>query len=114
MTSRKSSSWMQVVSDWIPKWPRKQGKGHENVTGLDEEVQFNQIPDRYGKGRLNRSVPVNQNYFPAHVVQDKGDQDEVDIFYDTSDELNDHVMHSTPVGVGSRGKSQRKMTVILG
>ena len=104
MTSRKSSSWMQVVSDWIPKWPRKQGKGHENVTGLDEEVQFNRIPDRYGKGKLNRSVPVNQNYFPAHVVQDKGDHDEVDIFYDTSDELSDHVMHSTPVGVGSRGK----------
>ena len=40
---------MEVVSDWIPKWPRKQGKGHEDVTGLDEEVQFNRIPDRYGK-----------------------------------------------------------------
>ena len=108
MTSRKSSSWMQVVSDWIPKWPRKQGKGHQNVTGLDEEVQFNRIPDRYGKGKLNRSVPVYQNYFPAHVVQDKGDQDEVDIFYDTSDELSDHVMHSTPVSVGSRGEIPKK------
>ena len=108
MTSRKSSSWMQVVSDWIPKWPRKQGKGHENVTGLDEEVQFNWIPDRYGKGKLNRSIPVNQNYFPTHVVQDKGDQDEVDIFYDTSDELSDHVMHSTSVGVGSRGEIPKK------
>ena len=42
------------------------------------------------------------------MVQDKGDQDEVDIFHDTSDELSDHVMHSTPVGVGSTGKIPNK------
>ena len=60
MTSRKSSSWMQVVSDWIPKWPRKQGKGHENVTGLDEEVQFNRIPDKYGIGQSQSIRTISQ------------------------------------------------------
>ena len=84
------------MSGWIPKWPRKRGKEQKNVTGLDEEVQFNRILDRYPKGKLNRSAPVNQTYFPARLLQEK-DKDKNEVYYDTSDELCEHVRHSTPV-----------------
>ena len=77
------------------------------MTGLDEEVQFNIILDMYPKGKLNRSAPVNQTYFPAHLLQEK-DKDENEVYYDTSDELSEHVRHSTSVLTSKREEVQKQ------
>ena len=99
------------MSDWIRIWPRKRGKGPpQNVIGLHEEVQFNRILDRYPKGILNRSA--QSDLFSSTFVARK-EKDENEVYYDTSDELSEHVRHSTPVPTSRRGKAKSGMIVIL-
>ena len=104
MTSKRSKSWIQVVSDWVPRWPRQ--KGVENNTGLDEEVQFNRVPERYPKGTLNKSAPSNQIYFPVPSSKPvDSDTSGDELYHDTSENSDGgtRVKHSTPYIKGSRG-----------
>ena len=115
MTSRKSKSWIQVMSDWMPKWPKRKTVNQLTVSGLDDEIQFSKVQDSFAKGGLNKSAPAvlieNQKGYPGSNMAEKftmgkGD-DSDDEYYDTSNEFS-HVItpkHSTPY----QGNRDRKI-----
>ena len=115
MTSRKSKSWIQVMSDWMPKWPKRKTVNQLTMSGLDDGIQFSKVPDRYAKGDLNKSAPAvlteNQKGYPGSNMTEKftmgrGD-DSDDEYYDTSFEFSPVITtkHSTPY----RGNRERKI-----
>ena len=94
------------MSDWMPKWPKRNTRNNLTVSGLDEEVQFGKIPDKYPKGGLNKSAPAvlseNPNRYSGSNMAERfnrvtGDNSD-DEYYDTSDELSPDIRpkHSTP------------------
>ena len=52
---RKSRSWMETITDFIPRWPKKSLDKTEQNT-----VEINKIPDRHPK--VNHSAPAILDY----------------------------------------------------
>ena len=103
------------MSDWMPKWPKRKTVTQLTVSGLDDELQFSKVPDRYAKGGLNKSAPAvlseHQKVYPVSNMAEKftmckGD-DSNDKYYDTSDEFSPVITpkHSTPY----QGNRDRKI-----
>jgi len=53
----KSKSWSEVMSSWLPKWP-KRNRDTGNITGLDSEVQFNKVPQKFKRPTSVVSAPA--------------------------------------------------------
>ena len=76
------------------------------LSGLDDEIQFSKVPDRYAKDGLNKSAPAvlieNKKGYPGNNMAEKftmckGD-DSDDVYYDTFDEFSPVITpkHSIP------------------
>ena len=103
------------MSDWMPKWPKRKTVNQLTVSGLDDEVQFSKVPDRYAKGGLNKSAPAvlseHPKGYPGSNMAEKftlgkGNESD-DEYYDTSDEFSPVIIpkHSTPY----QGNKDRKI-----
>ena len=72
---RKSKSWIQCLTDFIPRWPR--------VSNTNSTVVINKVPEKYPKANLS-----------APAMLEHRDHFEPDM--DSSDSIENYQFHSTP------------------
>lgn len=71
--SRKSKSWIESMTDWLPSWPKPGIKSKSMVNlGGDSEVVINKIPKKDGRNTPNETAPAVLMTEPH--VQRKADQ----------------------------------------
>lgn len=114
--SRKSRSLIETMTDWMPRWPKRQHVQKSNTfeeSGMDSEVCFNHIPDKYGIDRQVKSAPpisdrpeAQQVHKPnskpilcsrnaqgdIDIVQALSDNEEEE-FHESLEHNNSHIQH---------------------
>jgi hypothetical protein len=107
--SRKSKSWIESVTDWLPSWPKRSVKSKSMTdVGKDPEVEINKFPERYDDAR-NASAATAPGWLMNephaqrdHMIKDRSMGGGQEGAFAAGDVVRapgnpNQVLHSTPV-----------------
>ena len=104
------------MSDWMPRWPKRNVRDQLAVSGLDDDIQFNKVPNRHARGSLNQSAPAvlaeKPKLYPsgrAEKFHPYSESDSDEEYHESSDEFVDFIRpkQSTPC-VASKSDGAQK------